>query len=55
MQPLAVSLANDISTVSGRAATRRAILAGACVLAALAVALFIVFQRQFVQSDLAPA
>ena len=43
MQPLAVSLANYISTVSGRASNPfGAILAGACVLAAPAVALFIV-------------
>ena len=53
MQPLAVSLANYISTVSGRASNPfGAILAGACVLAAPAVALFIVFQRRFVQSNL---
>jgi multiple sugar transport system permease protein len=53
MQPLAVSLANYISTVSGRAANPfGAILAGACVLAAPAVALFIAFQRHFVSSNL---
>jgi len=53
MQPLAVSLANYISTVSGRASNPfGAILAGACVLAAPAVALFIAFQRHFVQSNL---
>ena len=53
MQPLAVSLANYISTVSGRASNPfGAILAGACVLAAPAVALFIVFQKRFVQSNL---
>ena len=53
MQPLAVSLANYISTVSGRASNPfGAILAGACVLAAPAVALFVVFQRHFVQSNL---
>jgi multiple sugar transport system permease protein len=53
MQPLAVSLANYISNVSARAANPfGAILAGACVLAAPAVALFIAFQRQFVSSDL---
>jgi multiple sugar transport system permease protein len=53
MQPLAVSLANYISTVSGRASNPfGAILAGACVLAAPAVALFVVFQRRFVQSNL---
>jgi multiple sugar transport system permease protein len=53
MQPLAVALANYISTVSGRASNPfGAILAGACVLAAPAVALFIAFQRRFVQSNL---
>ncbi|WP_328468663.1 carbohydrate ABC transporter permease [Actinoplanes sp. NBC_00393] len=53
MQPLAVSLANYLSNVASRAANPfGAILAGACVLAAPAVALFIAFQRQFVSSDL---
>jgi multiple sugar transport system permease protein len=53
MQPLAVSLANYISNVASRAANPfGAILAGACVLAAPAVALFIAFQRQFVSTDL---
>jgi multiple sugar transport system permease protein len=53
LQPLAVSLANYISNIAGRAANPYgAILAGACVLAAPAVALFIVFQRQFTSSDL---
>ncbi|WP_433383782.1 carbohydrate ABC transporter permease [Actinoplanes sp. CA-142083] len=53
MQPLAVSLANYISNVSARAANPfGAILAGACVLAAPAVALFIAFQRHFVSTDL---
>ncbi|GIF20170.1 sugar ABC transporter permease [Paractinoplanes tereljensis] len=53
MQPLAVSLANYISNVSARAANPfGAILAGACVLAAPAVGLFIAFQRHFVSSDL---
>lgn len=53
MQPLAVSLANYISNVSARAANPfGAILAGACVLAAPAVALFVAFQRQFVSSDI---
>jgi multiple sugar transport system permease protein len=48
MQPLAVSLANYISTVLARAANPfGAILAGACVLAAPAVGLFVVFQRYF--------
>ena len=51
LQPLAVSLANYISTVAGRATNPYgAILAGACVLAAPAVALFVAFQRKF--SDL---
>jgi multiple sugar transport system permease protein len=53
MQPLAVSLANYISTVA--ASTDNpfgAILAGAVVLAAPVVVLFIVFQRYFVSSDL---
>jgi multiple sugar transport system permease protein len=53
MQPLAVSLANYMSNVAGRAANPYgAILAGACVLAAPAVALFLVFQRRFVSSNL---
>jgi len=53
IQPLAVALANYISTVSGRAANPfGAILAGACVLAAPAVALFLVFQRRFISSNL---
>ncbi|MEU7870330.1 carbohydrate ABC transporter permease [Dactylosporangium sp. NPDC049140] len=53
MQPLAVSLANYISNVSARAANPYgAILAGACVLAAPAVGLFIAFQRQFVSTDI---
>ena len=52
-QPLAVALANYISTVSAQATNPfGAILAGACVLAIPAVALFIAFQRHFVQSDL---
>jgi multiple sugar transport system permease protein len=53
MQPLAVALANYISNVAGRAANPYgAILAGACVLAAPAVALFLAFQRRFVSTDL---
>ena len=53
LQPLAVSLANYISNVAGRAANPYgAILAGACVLAAPAVALFIAFQTHFISSDL---
>ncbi|WP_188668339.1 carbohydrate ABC transporter permease [Tersicoccus solisilvae] len=53
MQPLAVSLANYISNVSGSVANPYgAILAGACVLAAPAIALFVVFQRYFVSTDI---
>ena len=53
MQPLAVSLANYISNVAARAANPYgAVLAGACVLAAPAVALFVLFQRYFRDSDL---
>jgi multiple sugar transport system permease protein len=53
MQPLAVALANYISTVASRAGNPfGAILAGACVLAAPAVVLFIVFQRRFIATDL---
>ncbi|MFF5173226.1 carbohydrate ABC transporter permease [Micromonospora sp. NPDC000089] len=53
MQPLAVSLANYISNVAARAANPYgAVLAGACVLAAPAVGLFVAFQRHFVSTDL---
>ncbi|HET6635720.1 MAG TPA: carbohydrate ABC transporter permease [Streptomyces sp.] len=53
MQPLAVALANYITTVAGRAANPYgAILAGACVLAGPAVALFLAFQRRFISTDL---
>jgi multiple sugar transport system permease protein len=53
LQPLAVSLANYISNVAGRAANPYgAILAGAVVLAAPAIALFIAFQKKFTASDL---
>ncbi len=53
LQPLAVSLANYISNVAGRAANPYgAILAGAVVLAAPAVALFAMFQKHFTSSDL---
>lgn len=53
MQPLAVSLANYISNVASRAANPfGAVLAGACVLAAPAVALFIAFQRHFTSTEL---
>ena len=52
-QPLAVSLANYIETVSGEATNPfGAILAGAVVLAVPAVLLFILFQRQFISTDL---
>ena len=53
LQPLAVTLANYISNVAGRAANPYgAILAGACVLAAPAVALFVAFQKYFKASDI---
>jgi multiple sugar transport system permease protein len=53
LQPLAVALANYISTVSARAANPfGSILAGAVVLAIPAVVIFVVFQRQFIQSNL---
>ena len=53
LQPLAVSLANYMSNVAGRAANPfGAILAGSVVLAAPAVALFVAFQRRFTASDL---
>jgi ABC-type glycerol-3-phosphate transport system permease component len=53
-QPLAVALANYISTLQASVTTNPlgAILAGACVLAAPAIALFIAFQRHFVATDL---
>ncbi len=52
MQPLAVALANYISNISGQTANPYgAILAGACVLAAPAIGLFIIFQRRFVSTD----
>lgn len=53
LQPLAVALANYISNAAGRAANPfGAILAGATVLAVPAVALFLAFQRKFVQAQL---
>jgi multiple sugar transport system permease protein len=53
MQPLAVSLANYISNVAATASNPfGAILAGACVLAGPAVALFIFFQRQFISTNI---
>lgn len=52
-QPLAVALANFISNYSNAISNPYgAILAGACVLAAPAVGLFIVFQRHFVSTEL---
>jgi multiple sugar transport system permease protein len=53
MQPLAVSLANYITTVAASASNPfGAILAGAVVLAIPAVVLFILFQRHFQSSDI---
>jgi multiple sugar transport system permease protein len=53
LQPLAVSLANYLTNVAGTAANPiGAVLAGACVLAAPMVILFIIFQRHFVSSDI---
>ncbi|MEH0825394.1 MULTISPECIES: carbohydrate ABC transporter permease [unclassified Micromonospora] len=53
MQPLAVSLANYLSNVAARAANPYgAVLAGACVLAAPAVALFVAFQKHFTSNNI---
>jgi multiple sugar transport system permease protein len=53
LQPLAVTLANYISNIAGRADNPYgAILAGAVVLAAPAVALFVAFQRHFTGAEL---
>jgi multiple sugar transport system permease protein len=53
LQPLAVSLANYLTNVAGTASNPiGAVLAGACVLAAPMVILFIIFQRHFVSSDI---
>ena len=53
LQPLAVSLANYLTNVAGTASNPiGAVLAGACVLAAPMVLLFIIFQRHFVSSDI---
>lgn len=53
MQPLAVSLANYIINVASSAANPfGAILAGACVLAAPVVVLFLIGQRYFISTDL---
>jgi multiple sugar transport system permease protein len=53
MQPLAVSLANFISTIAASTTNPfGAMTAGAVVLAAPAVALFLIFQRYFTSNDL---
>ncbi|MFE7749780.1 carbohydrate ABC transporter permease [Streptomyces sp. NPDC057428] len=53
MQPLAVSLASFLSNLQGTVSNPTgALLAGACVLAAPAVALFLVFQRHFTSTDI---
>jgi ABC-type glycerol-3-phosphate transport system permease component len=53
MQPLAVSLANFISNIAASTANPfGAMMAGAVVLAAPAVVLFLVFQRYFTSNDL---
>jgi multiple sugar transport system permease protein len=53
LQPLAVTLANYISNIAARATNPAgAALAGAVVLAAPAVALFVVFQKRFTGSEL---
>jgi multiple sugar transport system permease protein len=56
MQPLAVALANFISSQTGRAANPfGAILAGAVILAAPVVILFIIFQRHFTSTNIGSA
>lgn len=53
MQPLAVSLANYMSNLQSTVANPfGSVMAGACVLAAPVIGLFIVFQRHFTSSDL---
>jgi multiple sugar transport system permease protein len=53
MQPLAVALANFISTTAATATNPvGAILAGACVLAAPAIGLFVLFQRYFSSNNI---
>jgi len=53
MQPLAVSLANFISNIAASTSNPfGAMMAGAVVLAAPAVGLFILFQRYFISSDI---
>jgi multiple sugar transport system permease protein len=56
LQPLAVALANYISTVAARAANPfGSILAGAVVLVLPAVVIFVIFQREFIESNLGSA
>jgi len=56
MQPLAVSLANYVTNVAASTANPYgSVLAGAVVLAAPVVILFIVFQRYFVSTDVGSA
>ncbi len=56
LQPLAVALANYISTVAARAANPfGSIMAGAVVLAVPAVVIFLVFQREFIDANLGSA
>jgi len=56
MQPLAVSLANYLSTLQATVANPfGSVMAGACVLAAPVIGLFIVFQRHFTSSDMGSA
>ncbi|WP_327367180.1 carbohydrate ABC transporter permease [Streptomyces sp. NBC_01217] len=53
MQPLAVSLAGFLSNLQGTVSNPTgALMAGACVLAAPAVALFLLFQRHFTSTDI---
>ena len=53
MQPLAVSLANYLSNLQATVANPfGSVMAGACVLAAPVIGLFIVFQRHFTSSDI---
>lgn len=53
MQPLAVSLASFLNNLQGTVANPTgALMAGACALAAPAVALFLLFQRHFTSTDI---
>jgi multiple sugar transport system permease protein len=53
MQPLAVSLANYLSNLQATVSNPfGSVMAGACVLAAPVIGLFIVFQRHFTSSDI---